>query len=99
MLTSALHTDRAIEASILIMEAFVEMSHIIRQNAGLLPQQEIRLLAHRQDELQDEVKDIKDNMITKYTIAGQVVKMPEEKSQLLPRLKRERYIKILSRLF
>lgn len=65
MLTSALHTDKAIEASILIMEAFVEMSHIIRQNAGLLPQQEIRLLAHRQDELQDEVKDIKDNMITK----------------------------------
>ncbi len=27
MLTSALHTDRAIEASIQIMEAFVEMAH------------------------------------------------------------------------
>ena len=65
MLTSALHTDRAIEASILIMEAFVEMSHYIRQNAGLLPQQEIRLLALRQDELQNEVKDIKENMVTK----------------------------------
>ena len=65
MLTSALHTDRAIEASILIMEAFVEMSHYIRQNAGLLPQQEIRLLALRQDELQNEVRDIKENMVTK----------------------------------
>ncbi|MBQ9064528.1 MAG: hypothetical protein IJ123_03685 [Blautia sp.] len=29
MLTSALHTDKAIEASIMIMEAFVEMSHFI----------------------------------------------------------------------
>ena len=65
MLTSALHTDRAIEASILIMESFVEMSHYIRQNAGLLPQQEIRLLALRQDELQNEVRDIKENMVTK----------------------------------
>lgn len=35
MLTSALHTDRAIEASIQIMEAFVEMSHYIRQNQQL----------------------------------------------------------------
>ena len=45
MLTSALHTDRAIEASIKIMEAFVEMTHIIRQNAYLLPQQEIKFLS------------------------------------------------------
>ena len=65
MLTSTLHTDRAIEASIFIMEAFVEMAHYIRQNAGLLPQQEIRLLSLRQDELQNEVRDIKENMITK----------------------------------
>lgn len=65
MLTSALHTDKAIEASILIMEAFVEMTHYIRQNAILLPQQEIRLLVLRQDKLQSEVKDIKENMVTK----------------------------------
>ena len=65
MLTSALHTDKAIEASIMIMEAFVEMSHFIRQNAGLLPNQEIRLLADRQDKLQSEVETIKKNMVTK----------------------------------
>ncbi len=65
MLTSALHTDKAIEASIMIMEAFVEMSHFIRQNAGLLPNQEIRLLADRQDKLQGEVETIKKNMVTK----------------------------------
>ncbi len=65
MLTSTLHTDRAIEASILIMEAFVEMSHYIRQNAVLLPQREIRILALKQDELQNEIKDIKKSMVKK----------------------------------
>lgn len=65
MLTSTLHTDRAIEASIKIMEAFVEMTHIIRQNAYLFPQQEIIKLSIRQDELQDEMKDIKKKMVSK----------------------------------
>ncbi len=37
MLTSALHTDRAIEASIQIIEAFVEMTHYLKQNSLLLP--------------------------------------------------------------
>ena len=37
MLTSALPTDRAIEASIQIIEAFVEMSHYLKQNHQLLP--------------------------------------------------------------
>ena len=35
MLTSVLHTDRAIAASISIMEAFVEMRHFIANNAAL----------------------------------------------------------------
>lgn len=35
MLTSVLHTERAISASILIMEAFVEMRHFIASNALL----------------------------------------------------------------
>ena len=35
MLTSVLHTERAITASILIMEAFVEMRHFIANNAAL----------------------------------------------------------------
>ena len=37
MLTSVLHTDRAISASIQIMEAFVEMSHYIRRYRDMLP--------------------------------------------------------------
>ncbi|MCR5105897.1 MAG: hypothetical protein K6B68_15805 [Eubacterium sp.] len=45
------------------------MTHYIRQNAVLLPQQEIRLLALRHDELQNEVRDIKDNMVTKGDLA------------------------------
>ena len=69
MLTSALHTDKAIEASIMIMEAFVEMSHFIRQNAELLPGQEIRLLSDKQDKLQGEVDNIKENMVTKSDLA------------------------------
>ena len=44
MLTSALHTDRAIEASVQIIEAFVEMSHYIRQNRQLLPYDEMKSL-------------------------------------------------------
>ena len=44
MLTSVLHTDRAIDASIQIMEAFVEMSHYIRQNRQLLPYDELKAL-------------------------------------------------------
>ena len=44
MLTSALHTDRAIEASIQIIEAFVEMSHYIRQNRQLLSEDDPTLV-------------------------------------------------------
>ena len=65
MLTSVLHTDKAIDAGIQIMEAFVEMSHFLRQNSVLLPQQEIQLLSLRQDKLQAEIKDIKERMVAK----------------------------------
>lgn len=69
MLTAALHTDRAIEASIQIMEAFVEMSHYLRQNRQLLPSQEIYLLSKRQDELESSVEEIKASMITKASLS------------------------------
>lgn len=65
MLTSTLHTDRAIEASILIMEAFVEMSHYLRQNAQLLPYQEIQRLENRQLKLEAKVEGIEERMITR----------------------------------
>ena len=44
MLTSSLHTDRAIEASIQIIEAFVEMTHYLKQNRQLLPNDELQSL-------------------------------------------------------
>ncbi len=65
MLTSVLHTDRAIEASIQIMEAFVEMSHYIRQNKQLLPYDELKALELKHYQLSDKVQNIEDNMITR----------------------------------
>ena len=65
MLTSALHTDRAIEASIQIMEAFVEMSHYIRQNRQLLPYEELKALELKHYQLSDRVQNIEENMLTR----------------------------------
>ena len=65
MLTSVLHTERAIEASILIIDAFVEMSHYLHQNAQLLPYQEIQRLENRQLKLEARVGSIEEKMVTK----------------------------------
>ena len=65
MLTSALHTDRAIDASIQIMEAFVEMSHYISQNEQLLPYQELQRLENNQYHMAERIQNIEDNMVTK----------------------------------
>ncbi|MBE5969805.1 MAG: ORF6N domain-containing protein [Lachnospiraceae bacterium] len=65
MLTSTLHTDRAIEASIQIIEAFVEMSHYIRQNRELLPYEELKALELKHYQLSDRVHNIEENMLTR----------------------------------
>ena len=65
MLTSVLHTDRAIEASILIMEVFVEVAHYILQNTPLLPYEELKLLQNKQEKLSDKIQDIEKNMVKK----------------------------------
>lgn len=65
MLTSTLHTDVAIQASIGIIEAFVEMSHYIRQNQQLLPYEELKSLELRQYQLSDRMQSIEENMVTK----------------------------------
>ena len=65
MLTSVLHTDRAIEASILIIDAFVEMSHYLHQNAQLLPYQGIHHIENRQFRLEARVDNIEKKMVTK----------------------------------
>ena len=65
MLTSALHTDRAIEASVQIIKAFVEMSHYIRQNRQLLPYDELKALELKQYKLSDRVHNIEEKMLTR----------------------------------
>ncbi len=65
MLTSALHTERAIEASIQIMEAFVEMSHYIRQNRQLFLYDELKALELKHYQLSNKVQNIEDNMLTR----------------------------------
>lgn len=65
MLTSVLHSPQAISASIQIMEAFVEMSHYIRQNQQLLPYGELKSLELGQHELSAKVKQIEEKMVTK----------------------------------
>ena len=62
MLTSVLHTDVAIQASIGIIEAFVEMSHYIRQNQQLLPYEDLKSLELRQYQLSDRMESIEKNM-------------------------------------
>ncbi|MBQ6639327.1 MAG: ORF6N domain-containing protein [Lachnospiraceae bacterium] len=70
MLTSALHTPRAIEASIEIIEAFVEMAHIIKQNRHLLPYEELKALEVQHYQLSDKVQEIQDNMVTKAELSN-----------------------------
>ena len=65
MLTSALHTDRAIEASIQIIEAFVELTHYVRQNRQLLPYDELKALELKHYQLSDRVQNIEENMLTR----------------------------------
>ena len=65
MLTSVLHTDRAIQASIMIMEAFVEMAHMIQQNRQLLPYNELKLLENKTYQLDERVRNIEQKMVTR----------------------------------
>ena len=65
MLTSTLHTDKAIIASIQIMEAFVEMTHYLQQSKQLLPYQELHIISNRQDIMEADIKKIKSLIVTK----------------------------------
>ncbi|MBO4698704.1 ORF6N domain-containing protein [bacterium] len=65
MLTSVLHSERAINASVLIVRVFVEVAHYILQNTPLLPYEELKLLQSRQEKLSDKIQDIEENMIKK----------------------------------
>ena len=65
MLTSVLHSERAINASILIVRVFVEVAHYILQNTPLLPYEELKLLQSKQEKLSDKIQDIEENMVKK----------------------------------
>ena len=65
MLTSVLHTPRAIAASIQIINVFVEIAHYVRHNAQLIPYQELKLLQNRQDLLSEKIQGIEESMVTK----------------------------------
>ena len=65
MLTSVLHSERAINASILIVKVFVEVAHYILQNTPLLPYEELKLLQNRQEKLSDKIQDIEEKMVKK----------------------------------
>ncbi len=67
MLTSCLHTERAIQASVFIMEAFVEMSHYIRH--GLLPYDGLKSLEIKHCQLSKKVQHIEDNMLTRESLS------------------------------
>ena len=47
------------------IEAFVEMSHYIRQNQQLLPYEDLKSLELRQHQLSDRMESIEKNMVTK----------------------------------
>lgn len=70
MLTSALHTDRAIEASIQIIESFVELSHYVRQNRQLLPYDTLKALELKHYQLSDRVQNIEENMLTRADLSN-----------------------------
>jgi hypothetical protein len=65
MLTSVLHTERAICASIQIIEAFVEMSHYLKENRQLLTSEGLEAFELKHYRLADRVQNIEDNMITR----------------------------------
>ena len=65
MLTSCLHTDRAISASIQIIEAFVELTHIVRQNSYLISKTDFTLLENKTYQLDERLQKVENNMITK----------------------------------
>ena len=65
MLTSVLHSPRAVSASIQIINVFVEVAHYIRQNYPLIPYEEIKLLQNKQDKLAERINDIEESMVTK----------------------------------
>lgn len=69
MLATVLKGELAERQSVAIMRVFKAMREYISQNKQLLPQQELLQLSARQTELEDQVKEIKDNMVSKTNLS------------------------------
>ena len=69
MLTSTLHSDKAIIASIQIIEAFVEMTHYLQQSKQLLSCHDFSALSNRQDVIEADIKEIRASMVTKANLS------------------------------
>jgi phage regulator Rha-like protein len=57
MLASVLRTPRAVEISVRIVEAFVEMTHYMNQSRQIAPSHEIYLLSRCQDAIETDVEE------------------------------------------
>ena len=68
-LATVLKGDLAEKQSIAIMRVFRAMREFISQNTQLLPQQEILRLSGKQEALENEIRDIKTNMVTRADLA------------------------------
>ena len=74
MLTSVLHTQRAVEASIQIIEAFVEMSHYLLDNRELLPYEELKELKTRHEMMAKATGGVgEDAPVNKYNVGDKVI--------------------------
>ncbi len=60
MLTSCLHTPKAIAASVRIINTFVEMSHYLRQSRQLMPSHQLYLISQRQDAIEADFRQLKE---------------------------------------
>ena len=68
-LATVLKGELAERQSVAIMRVFRAMREYISQNRQLLPQQSLLQLSEKQDALEDEVREMKENMVTKADLA------------------------------
>ena len=69
MLSAVLHTDKAIQVSVRIINAFVEMRHYILENKSLISDNEIARLAIQTNQNTHDILGIKETMATKDDIS------------------------------
>ncbi len=69
-LATVLKGDIAEQQSVALMRVFRAMREYISENRSLLPQHELSRLYGRQALLEDDIKEIKEQMVTKADLSG-----------------------------